>query len=403
MRSKKLPTGIYKHHTGRLRIKIRNKKIYFDELCPKGITPAQASERRQRILVGAYIPYKNANRLDDFFELWKTKYAPRTKMDETIKLNCGVFGKHLLKPFGKKDLREIKPKDVSEFQNKLLESGKKTQTVKNITSLLAQIIDCAIHEELCEINPVRNVPKIKDTGNKQIGRPFLSFKELDRLLCYLQEHDFDMFLEVAFIYGTGLRGPSEPMAVIKDDIDWEKRMVSITKIINTRSNNPQNHTKTKIDRIVPIPADIMNFIEDKYRNSRYGGDTRICPGLFKDYGRRKFKPALQKAEIFRDDIVLYSLRHTFASHFVMRQAEAIRKAGGINDKAKLAIQVTLRDLMGHSSVDSTNIYMHLTEEFITGSTDILSEGMSWTRNKNADVIDLSKRISNIWNSNLPTI
>ena len=63
---------------------------------------------------------------------------------------------------------------------------------------------------------------------------------------------------------------------------------------------------------------------------------------------RVFKKRLERAGIPRDKFNLHSLRHTFASHFLMK--------GGST--------VALSRVLGHSSIQTTiDIYGHLSTEF----------------------------------------
>jgi len=81
----------------------------------------------------------------------------------------------------------------------------------------------------------------------------------------------------------------------------------------------------------------------------------------KDGGQTKAKLRLQLIKIARkagiDDLTkLHSLRHTFASHLVMKGVDL----------------PTVQKLMGHSDVNTTMIYAHLAPDHLATAVDKLS-------------------------------
>ena len=58
---------------------------------------------------------------------------------------------------------------------------------------------------------------------------------------------------------------------------------------------------------------------------------------------------------FGDVTKIHSLRHTFASHLVMKGVDL----------------ATIKQLMGHADIETTMIYSHLTEEHVDRAVDRL--------------------------------
>jgi integrase len=71
-----------------------------------------------------------------------------------------------------------------------------------------------------------------------------------------------------------------------------------------------------------------------------------------------YRTALTRAKILDPDVTFHTLRHTFASHYVMR--------GGRLEK--------LQEILGHSTIKTTEIYKHLAADYLTGATALL-EGL----------------------------
>ncbi len=65
-----------------------------------------------------------------------------------------------------------------------------------------------------------------------------------------------------------------------------------------------------------------------------------------------YRTALTRAKILDPDVTFHTLRHSFAGHYVMR--------GGRLEK--------LQEILGHSSIKTTEIYKHLAADYLTGAT-----------------------------------
>jgi integrase len=105
-------------------------------------------------------------------------------------------------------------------------------------------------------------------------------------------------------------------------------------------------TKTDTPRDVPIDADLSSDLRRMLAaNSAPGYDT------FRHYFKAALKTAGQS-----DDISIHSLRHTTATRLVH---------GGVN----LAV---VKDFMGHSSLNTTLKYTHVTKSLLSEAAKILS-------------------------------
>lgn len=143
---------------------------------------------------------------------------------------------------------------------------------------------------------------------------------------------------IALIYSTGMR-ISEPINLRLTDIHSKESVAHI------------RGAKGHKDRIVPIPANVMEILIAYYK--RYtpkvfffegeGGD-QYSKGSITDI----FKRACRKAGIKRP-VKVHTLRHSFATHHV---------EDGTSDSI-------LMDLMGHNNVKTVQIYKHLSRKFLS--------------------------------------
>jgi integrase len=71
-----------------------------------------------------------------------------------------------------------------------------------------------------------------------------------------------------------------------------------------------------------------------------------------------YNTALLRAKVLDVDVNFHTLRHTFASHYVMRGGSLVK----------------LQAILGHASIRTTQVYAHLAPDHLSGATAIL-EGL----------------------------
>jgi len=75
-----------------------------------------------------------------------------------------------------------------------------------------------------------------------------------------------------------------------------------------------------------------------------------------------YNAALLRAKILDVDVNFHTLRHTFASHYVMRGGSLVK----------------LQAILGHASIRTTQVYAHLAPDHLSGATSIL-EGLGTSK------------------------
>src|SRR5574344_35709 len=140
---------------------------------------------------------------------------------------------------------------------------------------------------------------------------------------------------LALIYSAGLRG-NEVINLKISDIDFERKTIHIRQ------------SKYKKDRVVPL-ADSMAVGLRKYLSAE-NPPIWLFNGKEPD-GRYSVKDLswvmrenLKKTSITKD-VSLHSLRHSYATHLLEQ---------GVNI-------VTLKELLGHSDITTTMIYLHIAQ------------------------------------------
>ena len=146
---------------------------------------------------------------------------------------------------------------------------------------------------------------------------------------------------IGLLYGCGLRC-FEARNVRLKDLDYDRQMLHVVQ------------GKNRKDRYVPLSTHLMRGLR-KYiaaenpidwlfngqpQDDRSGGDF---DGRYSQKGVQfAIKQAAKKAGISKD-MSVHTLRHTFATHLV---------EDGLNI-------MTVKELLGHESIDTTLIYLHV--------------------------------------------
>jgi len=228
--------------------------------------------------------------------------------------------------FGDRYLDEITPRLVEEYQfNRAKETSK--ATANRSLAVLRKIFNLGMRWDMVKSNPVCKI----DFFRVPRGRMrFLSHEEQDALLKVCKGPLKDV---VTVALKTGMRR-GELLGLRKKDIDFSGNFIYLEK------------TKSGAHRQIPMIPEVRAII------------TRLAIGcedeglLFKNRAgdpysdlRTAFNTALSKAGI--KEFHFHDLRHTFASDMVM---------SGVNI-------FTVSKLLGHSSVQTTMIYAHLSPDY----------------------------------------
>ena len=139
-------------------------------------------------------------------------------------------------------------------------------------------------------------------------------------------------LIISFLYSTGLR-VSELVGLKKKDIDLSQRIGWV------------RHGKGGKDRIFIIPERLVNEIEELMNNeSEY-----LFPGRNGKLTIRAVEKMVKTAAIragIDKKVTPHTLRHSFATHLLDRGVDLRR----------------IQELLGHSSINTTQIYTHVSIE-----------------------------------------
>ena len=244
--------------------------------------------------------------------------------------------KALKRYFSGKYLYEITSLDIEKFKTARLKEGVTPATVNRALTSLKSLFNRAIEWGKATENPARKVRLFKETGRRL---RFLEKEEVTKLLNACADHLRPIVILALF---TGIR-KSKILGLKWRDIDIRRDIIYLYD------------TKNGERREIPMSDIVKKTLikTRKHPNSPYiFHNTYGRP--YKDV-RRAFADALEKAKI--KNFRLHDCRHTFASHLVMSGVD-------LN---------TVRELLGHKSIQMTLRYSHLSPEHKQRAVNVLAQ------------------------------
>jgi integrase len=309
-------------------------------------------KRKLQIAENRFLDIKRQEKIkfEDFantyFELHSKQHKKSWTRDKSLIKNLISF-------FGGKYLYEITPMLIEKYKIARRNEVSPATTNREV-ACLKNMFTKAIEWGKAEENPVKKVKLFRE-NNCRIR--YLEKEEIRKLLKACSKHLRPI---VAVALNTGMR-KGEILNLKWHDIDFKR---GIIYLLDTKNNEkrevPMNELLKKA--LISVP---------KHPDSPYV----FCNKDGKPYAnvRKSFFTALKKSGIV--NFKFHDLRHTFASHLVM---------SGIDLN-------TVKELLGHKSIEMTLRYSHLSPDHKKRAVDILGRQMDaiWTpRQKKETIQDL---------------
>ena len=273
-----------------------------------------------------------------------TLYLNHLSIEKNLSSNSISAYKRDLEFFSKnvneKDISKISEKDIK----KVIGIHRKDHSAKSTQRMIASLKGFHKYlflESQIEIDPAVNIESL----NLPLSLP--KTLEIDQVLKLLDNikpstsENIRNRLIFEFLYGTGVR-ISELVNIDLSDIDLDNKIIKI------------RFGKGSKQRLVPLGKTLEKFIESyltRVRNSLIK-NTKEQSLLLNNQGKRLSRQSIwsivhkiaQENEL--SDLTPHTLRHAFATHLL---------EGGADVRV-------VQELLGHSSVNTTQIYTHVTVE-----------------------------------------
>lgn len=276
---------------------------------------------------------KEPPRFSKFAEEFLETYAEANNKPSEVASKRVSLKNHLVPVFGKKRLDEIGARDVEAYKAMKLKEGLSPKTVNNQLAVLGRMLRIARRWELVE-----KVPEITLLRVQPQEFDFLDFEEDERLI---EGADPEWRPMVTLALRTGLR-QGELRALRWEDVDLKAgRLVVRRAAWKDRIGTPKSGRSREVplsDQALAALRGHRHLKGDLVFSSEDGGmlTAKSC--------KWPLWRACRRAGLRR--VGWHVLRHTFASHLVMRGAPL---------KA-------VQELLGHADIKMTMRYAHLSPD-----------------------------------------
>lgn len=288
---------------------------------------------------------------------WHAIWWPSRAIEPQTKRNeASMVRVHVMPRWGDVPLADIKRADVQKWVMDVLAENVGTDedpayrspaTARRVLTPFAASLAAAIDAEVLVVNPAL---RIKIPPAPPVPHVFLTRDEYARLAAETWGQDRAV---LDLLVGTGMRW-GELAALHIHSLDLARGLVTIADVTDGVEVKP--YPKGRRQRVVPLlqwMVDALEVPEPRACGLKHRG-RRGCPsGLLlptlaghvrddRNFSRRVLQPALKRAGLEDLGVSLHDLRHTYASWLVQDGVPLSRVA----------------ELLGHSSVRTTEIYAH---------------------------------------------
>ena len=331
------------------------KRIYLNKTIHGPRKAAQAWLNQRLTERDAGIAVKPAQQtLNEYLDRWletavKPKVRPKTWMGYRSLLH-----NHIRPALGARPLAKIKPLEVQQAFQDMIDRGLSARTIEYTRMVLRQAFKQAIQWRLLTFNPCDGV-QIPRRQRREMQA--LSPEQARRFLVVARGTRYGMLFELAIT--TGLR-PSEYLALKWEDIDFERGTLSVVRSLDAMPGGGYRleETKTRNSRRVVklLPGVLRALLEHRQAQQRLreeAGERWNEQGFVftnaeggpldgHNLSSRHLRRILKEAGL--PQIRLYDLRHTAAT---------LALSAGVPVKV-------VSEMLGHSSVALTlDVYSHV--------------------------------------------
>jgi len=267
------------------------------------------------------------------------KWAERQRCYRTKK----GFIAQLSAVFGEYPLKDLSPILIEAFQTERIRKGNKPATVNRLVSTIKHMVTKAVEWRLVGDDVHKRIRKVKHLEENNRRLRYLSKKECQSLIVCCPNHLKPIVITAL---NSGMR-KSEVLTLTWDRVDLNNGFILLEK---TKSGRP---------REIPINTTLNRTLTELPRADN-NPHVFNNPGTGKPYQdiRNSFATACKNAGI--KDFQFHDLRHTFASHLVMAGVDI----------------PTVKELLGHQSLEMTLRYAHLAPSHKVKAVEILDETLT---------------------------
>jgi integrase len=245
--------------------------------------------------------------------------------------------RHLKKFFGDQPAFSIEVHQCHQFRREREARGAAVASVNRDLERLRLLLNLAVRDRLMARSPIEGYRILESVENRI---RYLTADEEARLKEWCFENDPELWTMIEFSIFTGLRAREQWT------LTWDRVMPEYIRV-----KRPKTSTRDHL----PIRRTVAGILEQqkgKHEKWVWPGEG-AGPVDHDNFSKRRFKPALKAAGVH--NLRWHDLRHTFCSRLVSKGVDLY----------------TVMSLAGHSSIETTRQYAHLSPHKLSSALDVL--------------------------------
>ena len=288
-------------------------------------------------------PEECEQKFKEFAWKWIETYAKPNNKPSEIYSKMSALRANLVPFFGEIALNKIETLHIEQYKAKQIKEGLANKTVNNHLTILSSCLHAA--EDWVNL---KNLPKIKRLKTPSCDFDFLSLIESNWLLDHAQGMWRDIILAAL---RAGLRR-GELQGLTWRDINLNNKTLTVRHSWCDIKKGLVTPKSNKV-RYIPLHNELYQVLLQREQSSGFVFPDENAQRFSGKRLNQEIANACIKAGIRR--ISCHDLRHTFASHLVMKGAPL---------KA-------VQELLGHADIRTTMRYAHLTPSSLNAAIDLL--------------------------------
>lgn len=346
----------YKDNDGRWRFRFSYNGKRYGGTSPRNHNTKKAAETLERQMLDKLLARQYTGKMptlaehaERFLEYQKSRVKPLTYVQQKA-----VIKTHILPHVGRKHLDRLATADIDHLAT-LWAKDSAAKTINVRLGTFRRMLSLAV-----EWDYIPKVPRFRFLKVPQETPRFLDDDECKQLLDAAEPQWRAMFL-VAM--RTGLR-IGELRGLQWHDVNFHRRTLQVRRTDPGRRRLDATSPKGNRERTVPLTMEAADTLAEM-KPELAGGKDFVWPALMRRDGETRLRARSEKGCFHAIDRTTkragikdcgwHTLRHTYASHLVMR-----------------GVPIRLvQKWLGHASIKETEKYSHLSPEFGAEVVDLL--------------------------------
>ena len=277
----------------------------------------------------------------------------RTNVAPSTVVLYGYAMRDLIRLVGDHSLTEYTPQMVEQFKVERLREVSPVKVNIDFRTLRAAF-SLAVKWGMIPDNPFKKCRQLRIPPKRPV---YLTSEEYHKVISVI---DKEWFRDIVRFAVTTMMRLGEIVNLRWESVDLQRRVIFV-------ENNADFRTKTRKSRVLPMDEWIYDLLKSVKKKSGLVFTLPDGRSLRVGYVSSKFKKYVRKAGI-RPDIHFHSLRHTGATWLVQNGVPIY----------------TVQHILGHSTIQMTQVYSHLEAEDLRHPLSRISELLDQDRGRGSE-------------------